>query len=206
MAAMCLANSIQVISFPPGQVLRVVSAPISVSIEVKVDHTPSVSVGVGFARVQSSGREDGHRRLAGAHSHGGVTTMTGDRRLLKLAVGNLILGVVAALLAPIRVSTFGLDHILLVPLFASILCQAVLLSLWGATSRVPPWGRMAGLVAGSVYLEALWFSGDLRRGSFGVSTITIAITTAICLVGRARACGSPSRTTTTGPHEPRPRG
>ena len=111
--------------------------------------------------------------------------MTADRRLLKLAVGNLILGVVAALLAPIRVSTFGLDHILLVPLFASILCQAVLLSLWGATSRVPPWGRMAGLVAGAVYLEALWFSGGLRRGSFGVSTITIAITTAVYLVGRA---------------------
>jgi hypothetical protein len=80
---------------------------------------------------------------------------------------------------------FGLDRILLVPLFASILCQAVLLSLWGVTSRVSPWGRMAGLVAGAVYLEALWFSGDLRRGSFGVSTITIAITTAICLVGRA---------------------
>ena len=101
-------------------------------------------------------------------------------------MGNLSFGIVAALLAPIRLSgMFGLDHILLVPLFASILCQAVLLSLWGVTSRVSPWGRMSWLVAGAVYMEALLFSGDLRRGSFGVSTITIAITTAICLVGRA---------------------
>jgi hypothetical protein len=98
-------------------------------------------------------------------------------------VGNVILGVVAALLAPIRVSTFGLDHILEVPFAASVLCQAVLLALWVASSGVSPWGRMAGLVAGAAFLEALVLT-DSRRGSFGVCTITIAITTAICLVGR----------------------
>jgi hypothetical protein len=111
--------------------------------------------------------------------------MTGDRKLVKLALANLGLGIVAALLAPIRVSgTFRLDFILVVPLFASVLCQAVLLALWGASSKASLWGRMAGLVAGAVYLEAL-FPFDLRRECLGISTITIAVTTAICFVGRA---------------------
>jgi hypothetical protein len=111
--------------------------------------------------------------------------MTGDRRLVRLALANLGLGVVAALLAPIRVSgTFGLDHILVVPLCASVLCQAVLLALWVASSGVSPWGRMAGLVAGASFLEALLFPADLGREFFGISTITIAVTTAICFVGR----------------------
>jgi hypothetical protein len=111
--------------------------------------------------------------------------MTGDRKLVKLALANLGLGIVAALLAPIRVSgMFGLDHILVVPLFASILCQAVLLAVWVVSSGVSPWGRMAGLVAGAAFLEAL-FPDDLRREFLGISTITIAVTTAICFVGRA---------------------
>jgi hypothetical protein len=120
--------------------------------------------------------------------------MTGNRRLWKVAVGNLGFGIVAAILAPIRLNVFfglaaifppsHLDRILVVPFLASVLCQAVLLSLWGATSGVSLWARMTGLVAGAVYLEAL-FHGDLRQELFGISTISIAVTTAIGFCGRA---------------------
>lgn len=120
--------------------------------------------------------------------------MTGDRRLLKLAAGNLILGIVAALLAHIQLPDpfglasilppFGLRDLFLVPLFASILSQAVLLALWGASSKLSPWGRMAGLVAGAVYLESL-FPAPMRREFFGISTVTVTVTTATLLVVRA---------------------
>lgn len=46
-----------------------------------------------------------------------------------------------------------------------------------------PWWRMAGLVAGTIYLEAL-FPDPLRREFFGISTITIAVTTATLIVVR----------------------
>jgi hypothetical protein len=120
--------------------------------------------------------------------------VTSDRRLRNVVVGNLILGVVVALLAPIPLSDpfglvqllppFGLRDILVVPLFASVLCQAVLLALWLASSRVSPWRRLAGLVAGAAYLEIL-FPPVLRQQFFGISTITIAVTTATLLVVRA---------------------
>ncbi len=119
--------------------------------------------------------------------------MMRDRRLLILAVGHLILGVVAGLLAHIQLSDpfglsgvlppFGLRDILVVPLVATALCQALLLALWGATSRASPWARMAGLVAGAVYLEAL-FPQAMRRETLGSSTITIAVTTLILIAVR----------------------
>lgn len=120
--------------------------------------------------------------------------MTGDRRLWKLAAGNLGFGIVAAILAPIPLSDpfglaaifppWGLGHILLMPFLASVLCQAVLLSLWGTTSGVSLWARMTGLAAGAVYLETL-FPTDLRRELFGISAIAIAVATAIGFCGRA---------------------
>jgi hypothetical protein len=92
-----------------------------------------------------------------------------------------------------------------VPLFASALCQAFLLALWSTTSRISRWWRMAGLVAGAVYLEAL-FPSDLRREFFGISTITITVTTVTLLVLRALGVkltrnhdtGQPARTGTEG--------
>jgi hypothetical protein len=132
--------------------------------------------------------------------------MTGDRRLLVLAVGHFTLGVIARLLAPLELpSPFGLEHILVVPLFASALCQAFLLALWSTTSRISRWWRMAGLVAGAVYLEAL-FPSDLRREFFGINAITITVTTVTLLVLRALGVklirnhdtGQPARTGTEG--------
>jgi len=120
--------------------------------------------------------------------------MTRDRRLLSLAVAHLTFGIVAGLLAQIELSDpfglayilppFGLRKILIVPLVATALCQALLLALWGAMSQVSPWKRIAGLVAGAVYLEAL-MPHDRTREFLGISTITIAVTTLTLLTVRA---------------------
>jgi hypothetical protein len=110
--------------------------------------------------------------------------MLGDRRLQILALAHLGLGVVFSVLSRFEVHTpFGLEHILMVPFFALALCQALVLSLWGAASQATLWIRLAGLVAGAVYLEAL-FPSDLRREFLGTSTITIIVTTATLLVMR----------------------
>ena len=101
--------------------------------------------------------------------------MSANRRLKILAVAHLALGVVTAVLAKVELSTpVELRDILIVPLFALALCQSFLLSLWAAASRAPPWKRLAGLVAGAVYLEALLatkfergVSGDRRHHDCG---------------------------------------
>src|SRR5437763_1748142 len=69
------------------------------------------------------------------------------------------------------------------PLPALASCQALLLALWGATPTASPWKRLAGLVAGALYLEALIVPA-LRREFLGTSTITIAVTTATLFVVR----------------------
>ncbi len=110
--------------------------------------------------------------------------MLGDRRLQILAVAHVALGVVTSVLAHVELHTpFELIHILIVPFIASDLCQAFVVSLWGAFSLVAPWVRLAGLVVGAVYLEAL-VDSDLRREFLGTSTITIVVTTATLLVVR----------------------
>lgn len=110
--------------------------------------------------------------------------MAVNRRLLSLAAGHIVLGMIAGLLAQVGLTTFfDLFYILQVPLDASVPCQAVLLAFWGATSRGLPWRRMAGLVAGAVYLEAL-FSSISWPLLTGMSTITVTVTTATLLVVR----------------------
>jgi hypothetical protein len=110
--------------------------------------------------------------------------MLGDRRLQILAVAHIALGVVTHFLAHVELRLpYGLEHILMVPFVASALCQAFLLSLWGAASQANPWMRLAGLVVGAVYLEAL-FPADLKREFLGTSTVTIVVTTATLLLVR----------------------
>jgi hypothetical protein len=119
--------------------------------------------------------------------------VTCDRRLLLLAVAHFACGVIAGVLAHIEFNDpfglsgilppYGLGHILIVPLVAVALCQAFLLAFWTAMSRVSPWWRMAGLVAGAVYLEAL-LPQTYKHEFFGASTVTIAVTTATLLVAR----------------------
>ena len=119
--------------------------------------------------------------------------MRGDRRLLLLALGHLLLGVVTGLLAGVELvdpfglvpvlPPFGLKHVLVVPLFASALCQAFLLAMWATYSGVSTWGRMAGLLAGCVYLEAL-FPESLRRDFLGGSSFAAVITAVSLFVAR----------------------
>lgn len=110
--------------------------------------------------------------------------MTGNRRLSWLVAAHIALGIVAGVLAPIKLrNSYGLENLLIVPLFASALCQALLLSLWVATHWSAPRKRLVGLVLGAVYLEAL-FAPELRREFLGLATITAAVATASLLVVR----------------------
>jgi hypothetical protein len=107
-----------------------------------------------------------------------------ERRLPILAVTHVAAGVVTSFFALVQVhNVFGLVDILIVPWFASALCQAFLLSLWGAASQARPWMRLAGLVIGTAYLEAL-VPSELRKDVQGISTITIVVTTATLLLVR----------------------
>jgi hypothetical protein len=108
-----------------------------------------------------------------------------ERRLFILVAVHLALGVVTATLARITISSsFGLEHITVVPLCALALCQAALLALWVTTSEVSLWARSLGLVTGAIYLEAL-IPGDLRHEFQGASTSALIVTTATLLVARA---------------------
>jgi hypothetical protein len=109
--------------------------------------------------------------------------MTVNRRLLGLTVGHLVLGMIASLLAPIALSrSAGLEVVWVVGLG---LCQALLLALWAASSTgLAWWGRLAGLIAGVVYLEALFRSIGREAPGF-MSTITVMIATAALFVVRA---------------------
>jgi hypothetical protein len=121
--------------------------------------------------------------------------MRRDRRLVFLAVGHFLLGVVTGLLARVELGDpfglapvlppFGLKHVLIVPLFASALCQAFLLAMWATYSGASTWGRMAGLLAGSVYLEAL-FPEALRLEFIGGSSVAVVVTAVILFVARRR--------------------
>ena len=84
--------------------------------------------------------------------------MPGNKRLRMLAVAHLALGVLTCIFAPCRA-----EHAVGVPprswscrSFAPALCQSFLLSLWGTASQAKPWKRLAGLVAGAAYLDALF--------------------------------------------------
>ncbi|QEH39044.1 hypothetical protein OJF2_76560 [Aquisphaera giovannonii] len=111
--------------------------------------------------------------------------MANERRLMALALGNLGFGIAAAMLAPTKVyGVYGAEGFLMVPSLASNFCQAVLLPLWVAYAGAPTWRRVAGLVAGTAYLEAL-APAVVRREIPGIVAVAVAATTAVCYVGRA---------------------
>jgi hypothetical protein len=70
-------------------------------------------------------------------------------------------------------------------MIVSGLCQAFLLSLWGVTSTASQWKRVAGVVAGTVYLETLLCIA-VERDFAGIATFTIVATAASLLVVRAK--------------------
>jgi len=82
--------------------------------------------------------------------------LMGDgRRLALLVTAHLILWLLSAVLAPVKVHTpFGLQHILIVPLFAVTFSQVCLLGIWAVLSPFWSWYRLLGLVIGTACLEA----------------------------------------------------
>ncbi len=109
--------------------------------------------------------------------------MPGDRRLQILAVAHLALGLITGVLARVELRTlFEFKYILTVPFVASAFCQSFLLSLWGSASQAMLWKRLAGLVTGVLYLEAL--AADLGREFPGIWTITTTVTVGSLLVLR----------------------
>jgi hypothetical protein len=70
------------------------------------------------------------------------------------------------------------------PFLATALCQAFFLALSILTSLASPWGRIVGLVVGSVYLEKLLYLVLNDRTLFGLATVTIAVTAATVIVVR----------------------
>jgi hypothetical protein len=108
--------------------------------------------------------------------------MPRDRRLGILAAAHVALGLVTGVLAAVELRTpMEFKHILIVPYLASAFCQSFLLSLWGAASQAMLWKRLAGLVAGALYLEAI-APRDFSRECPGICMITIAVSTASLLV------------------------
>ena len=67
------------------------------------------------------------------------------------------------------------------PFFASVFCQAFLLSLWGTAFRAELRKRLVGLAVGALYLEAL-LATVLKDEFPGLITITIAVTSTSLLV------------------------
>jgi hypothetical protein len=110
--------------------------------------------------------------------------MTRTRQLVSLVAGQLALAAAASALAHLKVGALpGFEHILIVPFCGLVLCQALLLAVWGAISTAAPHLRAAGLVLGAAYLELL-VPHDLRREFQGVISMTIAVTFAALLVAR----------------------
>jgi hypothetical protein len=119
--------------------------------------------------------------------------MTGNQGLRWLVVAHLALGLLTGALAPIEVripaeyaSLFppnGLSQILIVPLFATVTCQAFLFALWAVRSLTSPWLRLGVIVAGTVYLEALIRFGS-ERELLGCATVTTVATLVWLLLTR----------------------
>jgi hypothetical protein len=103
--------------------------------------------------------------------------MPGDKRLAFLAWSHFTFGLLAGIFALIRLTIAArLVGILIVPLITSSSCQAFLLAVWGVTSRASLWKRIAGLVAGTVYLETVLVLA-VDRTLFDLATITVTVTT-----------------------------
>jgi hypothetical protein len=93
------------------------------------------------------------------------------KRLVWLLAVHAGAGIIASTVAP-------LEQILLVPLLASVSCQAVLLALWGACATTAPWKRLAVLATGAMYLELLARPGSLRNEFSGFPTLVVVLVSA----------------------------
>jgi hypothetical protein len=132
--------------------------------------------------------------------------MWGDRRLALLVTGHLILWLLSAVLAPVKVRTpFGLQHILIVPLFAATFSQVSLLGIWAVLSPFWSWYRLLGLVIGTACLEAAL---DIALGQefLLMPSVAMLLTVVSLLVMRGFGVGLSRRDDRVDPSRPEPQG
>lgn len=112
------------------------------------------------------------------------TALRNDRRVAWLVAALIAFGLLSAVTATVKIHTpFGLQHILIVPLFALTFCRVSLLGLWAVFSPSASWTRLSGLVIGTACLEAEFDLGSGSEFVFMVSSAT-ALTVASLLVAR----------------------
>ena len=110
--------------------------------------------------------------------------MWGDRRLVWLVTAHVFLWLLSTVLAPVKVhAPFGLQEILLVPLFAVTFSQVSLLGIWAVFSASRAWYRLLGLVIGMACLEAA-LDIAMRQDFLLMPSVAMALTVASLLVVR----------------------
>jgi hypothetical protein len=116
--------------------------------------------------------------------HGELANTSDERVIRNLANVHVAIGIAAAIAARIDLPpTVGLPHILVAPLIASAMCQAVLLALWVVNSTASPFVRLGALAGGVVYVEAL-VANIVTGELFGIGITTLAATSLSLLVLR----------------------
>jgi hypothetical protein len=115
--------------------------------------------------------------------HGELVSSSTDSRIRSLVAVHVAFGVAAALAARMELHPSALPDILILPLIASAVCQAVLLAFWVVSSTATPPLRLGALAGGAVCIEALLASivnGELA----GIGITTLAATSLSLLMLR----------------------
>jgi len=106
-----------------------------------------------------------------------------SRRVLLIFIVHIVAGIAFSLWSAVEGRIpFAFEYVLIVPPCALVFCQSCLLAFWAAMSHAAVWKRLAGLVAGIVYLEILiglaieeelMFMATIATG--GVAVVLLAI-------------------------------
>jgi hypothetical protein len=110
--------------------------------------------------------------------------MRGDRRLVCLAMAYLVVVPLSAVVSTMALDgSFGLRHILIIPLFALTYSGVSLLGLWAVFSPAAAWRRLVGAAIGTGSLEAAFGSALWPEFRF-MPALAMALTVASLLVVR----------------------
>jgi hypothetical protein len=121
--------------------------------------------------------------------HDELANTSARRRIRNLAIVHVAFGIIAALSARIELpAPSSLPHILIVPLIASVACQAVLFAFWAVNWNASHFLRAGALAGAAVYLEALM--ANIATGElFGVGIATLVATSVSLLTLRRFGIG-----------------
>jgi len=79
-----------------------------------------------------------------------------SKRIQLIVIAHFVAGITFCVWSAVECRVpFVLELILFVPACAVVLCQSCLLALWAAMSHAAIWRRIAGLIAGTIFLEVL---------------------------------------------------